>query len=75
VTGLQEADASAAGVGLAGATAFAGDRLEAAFFLLFAFPAGAFFTALRVFGVAAALAEVAAAARLAALLTFAHRAF
>jgi hypothetical protein len=70
----QDADASAAGAGGAGATVFAGARLEAAFFLLFTFAADAFFRALRVFGLAAALAVVAAAARLAAVLTLAQRA-
>jgi hypothetical protein len=43
--------------------------------LLFTFPPGAFFAALRAFDPAAALAEAAAAARLAALLTLAQRAF
>jgi hypothetical protein len=75
VTDDQEADVSAAGVGFTCATAFAGDRLEAAFIVLVAFPADAFFTALRSFGLAVALAAGAAAARLAALLTLAQRAF
>ena len=65
---------AAAGVGGAGVAAFAGARRGAALFLLLA-PAGAFLTALRVFRLAVVLAEDAAAARLAAFLALAQRAF
>jgi hypothetical protein len=75
VTACQDAGTAATTAGPAAAITFAEDCPEAAFFLLFAFPAGAFFTALGVFDLAAAFAEVPAVARLAALLALAQRAF
>lgn len=71
----QDAAVCAAGGGSAGAAAFAGTRFGAAFFLPLPFPAAALFIALRAFGLAGALADEAAAARLAALFTLAQRAF
>ena len=75
MTGGQDADASVAGAGATGVAAFTRARLEAVFLLLVTFLTDAFFAAVRGFGIVAALAERAAAARLAALFTLAQRAF
>ena len=71
----QDADPSAAGVELACAAALADDRLTATFLLFLVFLTGTFLIALRFFGTAVALADVAGAAGLAALLTLAQRTF
>lgn len=68
-------EASAAAAGAAGAATFAGARRELALFLLLAFLTEAFFTALRVLGVAAALAGTVALPCPAAFLIMAQRAF
>jgi hypothetical protein len=74
VAASQDAGASGAGIGLAGVTASAGTPLAVAFFLLVAFLTD-FFATVRGFGLAVALAELAAPARLAALFALAQRAF
>lgn len=77
VAGCQEAVASVAAAGLAGAGAFAGAFRAAALFLLVAFAADDVLANFRFFGrepALAAFAEGVAPARLAALFTLAHRA-